>query len=120
MTHRALTPEEKAQYREHIFYTRPTAVCTDCGGFHLRTCPRVKRIAFIGQGSGTGNRTEVEYWEKWDDSETIYPEDVWDDEPDREYAPRPVHAGGNGSADDLPDSSVHGIDPGGDAGEQGV
>jgi len=58
-------------------FKSPEASCLDCGGYHLRSCPRVKRQAWIGNG----NRTEVEYWQsgQYDDSETIYPEDVFDD-----------------------------------------
>ena len=70
--------EQKAVLRE-IFGTRPEAPCIDCGGYHLRACNRIRRQVWIGQGAATGVRTEVEYWPEWDDSETIYPEDVWDD-----------------------------------------
>ena len=74
-----LSDEQKAALRE-IFTTRPDSPCEDCGGFHLRSCPRVKRQAWVGQGMGAGARTEVEYWAEWDDSFVAYPEDVFDPE----------------------------------------
>jgi hypothetical protein len=75
-----LTAEQKEHFRNTIFRERPEELCEDCGGYHLRkACPRIKRIVTIGQGSGVGNRVEVEYWEHWDHSETIYPEEVWED-----------------------------------------
>jgi hypothetical protein len=73
-----LTEEDKEFFRSEIFNTRPAGPCEDCGGFHLRSCPRIRRVTTIGEGQAVGNRLEVEYWEKWDDSEVIYPEDVWD------------------------------------------
>ena len=62
---------------QRVFTSRSETVCEDCGGFHLRACPRVKRKAF----HANGNLIEVEYWNQrdYDDSETIYPEDVWDE-----------------------------------------
>jgi hypothetical protein len=71
-----LTREQKARL-QNLFQT-PQGSCLDCGGYHLRTCPRIRRQVWIGNG----NRTEVEYWQDghYDDSETIYPEDVFDDE----------------------------------------
>lgn len=48
--------------------------CADCGGLHERKCPRVKRKAF----HPNGNPAEVEYWENWDKSDTIWPEDVFE------------------------------------------
>lgn len=60
--------------------------CEDCGGLHQRACPRIKRQVWVGQGSGAGNRTEVEYWPPgWDDTGVIWPEDAFDpsdDEPE--------------------------------------
>jgi hypothetical protein len=71
-----LTPEERAHLvSSGIFSNRPEGLCTDCGGYHLRACPRIKRLVLLGNG----NRTEVEYWAQWDESNTIYPEDVYDD-----------------------------------------
>jgi len=74
-----LTPEERTAFRSSgIFDTRPESLCEDCGGYHLRACPRIKREVKLGNG----NRTEVEYWAQWDESNTIYPEDVYDDSPE--------------------------------------
>jgi hypothetical protein len=75
LSHRRLTSEEKYALRP-IFDSRPEKACLDCGGYHLRACPRIKREVHLGNG----NRTEVEYWPQWDDSEVIYPEDVLDDD----------------------------------------
>lgn len=74
-----LTAEEKATLRA-VFPDRPDSACTDCGGYHLRACPRVKRQKWIGEGAGSGNRIEVEYWNQaeYNDDETVYPEDVWE------------------------------------------
>lgn len=72
---RVPTKEEKAFLRP-LFDSRPEGPCLDCGGYHLRACPRVKRQVWLGNG----NRTEVEYWAEWDDSEVIWPEEVFDDE----------------------------------------
>jgi len=73
-----LTEDEKTALRA-VFPDRPDSACTDCGGYHLRACPRIKLQRWIGEGAGTGNRVEVEYWPsgQYDDDETIYPEDVW-------------------------------------------
>ena len=59
-----------------VFPDRPERSCDDCGGYHLRACPRIKRVVTLGNG----NRTEVEYWPQWDESYTIWPEDVWEEE----------------------------------------
>jgi len=75
------TTEQKKELRAVFSEADP---CRDCGGWHLRACPRVKAQEWQGQGAGTGNRTKVEYWPSgsYDDSETIYPEDVYDPEED--------------------------------------
>lgn len=60
------------------------AACEDCGGLHQRACPRIRRQVWIGQGSGAGTRTEVEYWRTYDDTGVIWPEDAFapdDEEP---------------------------------------
>lgn len=71
-----LTREQRLHLRS-LFDNRPENACLDCGGYHLRACPRIRRQVWIGNG----NRIEVEYWQdgQYDDSETIYPEDVFDD-----------------------------------------
>lgn len=77
-----LTPEERAVLRASgIFDQRPESLCGDCGGYHMRSCPRVRSQEWLGNG----NRVKVEYWDTWDESGTIYTEDVFDDndgEPD--------------------------------------
>jgi hypothetical protein len=54
------------------------SACTDCGGIHQRTCPRVRRKVF----HPNGNLIEVEYWRhgQWDESAVIFPEDAYDPE----------------------------------------
>lgn len=79
MTHRNPSPEEKLALRA-LFEDIPKEVCGDCGGFHLRACPRIRRQVWIGQGAGSGVRVEVEYFDNWDDSEVIFPEAVYDEE----------------------------------------
>jgi hypothetical protein len=78
-----LTPEQRRELRI-LFPDRPDTACRDCGGYHLRACPRVKLQEWLGEGAGSGNRVKVEYWPSgtYDDSETIYPEDVYEDEED--------------------------------------
>ena len=51
--HRALTDEEQAELADH------EAPCVHCGGYHVRACPRVRRVVFRQNGSGV---QEVEYW----------------------------------------------------------
>ena len=82
--------DRRALIAAGIFSERPTDPCPDCGGFHLRrspvdfqgsACPRVKHLEWMGNG----NRIRVEYWQQglYDESNTIYPEDLFDegDEP---------------------------------------
>jgi hypothetical protein len=54
--------------------------CEDCGGLHQRACPRIRRQVWIGQGSGAGTRTEVEYWKEFDQTGIIWPEDAFADD----------------------------------------
>lgn len=72
-----LTPAEKRSAQE-IF--QAGNACEDCGGIHKRACPRIKRQVWIGQGSGAGARTEVEYWAEYDQTGIIWPEDAYDPE----------------------------------------
>jgi len=54
--------------------THPDKVpCADCGGIHERACPRVKRKAW----HPNGNIAEVEYWQIWDRSDIVWPEDAF-------------------------------------------
>lgn len=69
--HRALTEDEQAELEQE----RP---CTHCGGHHVRSCPRVKRIAFH---PGSGQISEVEYFAAADiDWTGVVFEDVGGDE----------------------------------------
>ena len=79
-----LSAEEKERLREEIFSVRPDRPCQDCGGYHLRACPRVKSQEWLGEGSGAGTRIKVEYWRQgeYDDSRITYPEEAWEDEED--------------------------------------
>lgn len=76
-----LTQEQKERLREQVFHDPlPGNICGDCGGYHIGICLRIKRLRFVGEGQGVGNRIEVEYWETWDDSDVIYPGEVWADD----------------------------------------
>jgi hypothetical protein len=46
--------------------------CTHCGGVHLRSCPRVKRMIF-----DKNQLVEVEFFEngQWDETNVLWPED---------------------------------------------
>lgn len=70
----------KAQKRDAQQIFAEGKACGDCGGIHQRACPRIRRQTWIGQGSGAGARTEVEYWRTYDDTGVIWPEDAFDDE----------------------------------------
>ena len=52
----------------------PIPACPECGGFHGRACPRVKRKAYNAQGK----IVEVEYWPwgQWPTTDIIWPEQV--------------------------------------------
>ena len=69
----SLTRQEK--FDAQAIFTAGDA-CTDCGGIHRRACPRVKRKVF----HPNGNLTEVEYFERFDDSAILWPEDAYDPE----------------------------------------
>jgi hypothetical protein len=70
--------EEQKMFLRPLFDARPEHPCLDCGGYHLRSCPRIRSQEWIGNG----NRIKVEYWQhgQYDDSDTIYPEDVFEPE----------------------------------------
>lgn len=44
--------------------------CQHCGGVHDRACPRVKRMSF----TPSGGLAEVEFWDRWDAANVIFPE----------------------------------------------
>ena len=72
--------ERRVIIAAQIFSERPDSPCDDCGGYHLRACPRVKSQEWLGNG----NRVKVEYFETWDDSSVIFADEVYDEseEPD--------------------------------------
>lgn len=76
-----LTPLEKSAAQQ-IFRgeVQGKSPCEDCGGLHQRACPRIRRQVWIGQGSGAGARTEVEYWKDFDDEGVVWPEDAFADD----------------------------------------
>ena len=76
--------DEQRRILRAVFPTRPGSACEDCGGYHLRACPRIKLQRWIGQGAGAGTRIEVEYfhWKDVDYSEVIFPEDVFEEDED--------------------------------------
>jgi hypothetical protein len=68
-----LSAEEKAAYREQF---ERKAQCVNCGGLHLRACPRVKRIVMRNKEEVS----EVEFWAWgwWPTEGIIWPEDVYE------------------------------------------
>ena len=68
-----LTSEEKEGYREQFLHGEQ---CKHCGGLHLRACRRVRRLVMRNREE----IGEVEFWQdgKWDESEIIWPEDIFD------------------------------------------
>ncbi len=82
-----LTPRERVEAQE-VFVSK--GACEDCGGYHARACPRIKRIHLrFTETRGTQVseliEREVEYWEAghWPTGDIIFPEDAFeDDEPD--------------------------------------
>jgi hypothetical protein len=70
-----LTAEEKAGYQEQF---KTGKGCVQCGGLHLRACPRVKRLVM----RNNEEISEVEFWAdgSWPKNDVIFPEDVYDAE----------------------------------------
>lgn len=66
---RAMTPEEADEVED--------SRCAHCGGFHVRACPRVRRIEFHPNGSVAA----VEFWRA---DQTDWTGVVWDDVGDDE------------------------------------
>jgi hypothetical protein len=72
-----LSKEEREGYREQF---KNHQACIHCGCFHLRACPRVKRIVWRNKEEPS----EVEFWpdSQWPKEYVVAPEDIWeDDEP---------------------------------------
>jgi hypothetical protein len=51
--------------------------CVHCGGLHLRACRRLKRAEWHSDGT----LLKAWYWPdgKWDESEIVWPEDIYDE-----------------------------------------
>src|ERR1044071_70813 len=67
----ALTPE----LAEALAKQQP---CLHCLGYHKRYCPRVRKLRYHPAPSGgeLGPLAEVLYWQTFDDSFVIWPEDL--------------------------------------------
>ena len=74
-----LTAVEKRDAQE--IFQRGDA-CEWCGGLHKRACPRVRRI----EKHPNGNVIAVEFWEKWDETGVIFPEDAYDPDDEQDGA----------------------------------
>jgi hypothetical protein len=72
-----LTDEERAGYREQFAKKQ---ACVQCGGLHLRACPRVRRVVMRNKEE----IAEVEFWADghWPKDGIIFPEDVYGDDGD--------------------------------------
>lgn len=58
-------------------------VCTYCGGIHSapnQACPRVKRFRYSDVSPDAQIVIEVEFFDHWDTSRVIWPEDLPQDE----------------------------------------
>lgn len=83
----ALSEEEKAEARR-IFAAGgdDSRICSFCGGFHLRACPRVSELEWHDSGGANpGHMKRVAFWPEgsWDDSYVIWPDELADvEEPD--------------------------------------
>ncbi|MFF4403596.1 hypothetical protein [Streptomyces sp. NPDC001404] len=66
-----LSPEQAADIRAR--FDRGDG-CRHCGGIHVRSCPRVRRLAFHPNGT----LAEVEFWPdgRWSDASVIWPEEL--------------------------------------------
>ena len=93
----SLTGQEKPEAQRAFRGEEPgKSPCQWCGGLHVRTllqpaplgeslplgvqyeaaCPRVKRLEF----HANGNLVSVEFWEHYDESGIVFPEDAFDPE----------------------------------------
>lgn len=81
----SLSEEEKAEARR-IFSaagTENSQICSFCGGFHHRACPRVSSFElYEAKGQTPGGLKQVAFWPEgsWDDSYIVWPEDIGDDD----------------------------------------
>lgn len=88
--------DERASRRERLALLTDDEVrdqlatrCHYCGGVHDRFCPRVRSLRFRPDGA---TPLAVEFWETWDASDVIWPEDYVAAQADalaRERTPQP-------------------------------
>lgn len=73
-------PSRYQPSREESEQLAKTTLCTHCGGFHSRACPRVARIVFEADGATI---REVRFWREFDESGIVWPDelDLSDEEP---------------------------------------
>ena len=50
--------------------------CRWCGGLHKRACNRVRKLEW----APNGNLLSAEFWPRWDQPGTVWPEDAFDPE----------------------------------------
>jgi hypothetical protein len=79
-----LTPEQRYQARQ--IFEKTGGSCVHCGGVHLRACRRVREITWHADGTCIG----AKYWHdgEWDDSNTVWPEDAYDEDVNDDFADR--------------------------------
>lgn len=76
---RYLKLDDKPQFdAETIKTLQARKTCDHCGGWHVRSCPRVKRLRFA---ETNGKLVEVEFWQQWSTEGIVFPEDIEDAEP---------------------------------------
>jgi hypothetical protein len=80
----SLSEDEKAEARQ-IFAgagTEDSRICSFCGGFHMRACPRVAEFElYEGNPTRPGGLKRVRFWAEgeWNDSFIVWPEDLGDE-----------------------------------------
>lgn len=92
--------KDEAAYAQAVFagQIEGKGACEYCGGFHLRNCRRVK----VMEWHPDGTLRRVVFWPDggWDDSEVIWPEDVFDEEELDDGRAAGGHADGAGAGSD--------------------
>lgn len=62
----------RAYNRDELAALHEAQPCAHCGGIHAISCPRVRALQFRADGG----IDRVEFWEHWDTSRVVYPEDL--------------------------------------------